>query len=107
MPPKYEKLQQLQLLKEHYMAIGEAYAALRDSAKTTEQIRRLHMEVKSQEEKIKELLVIVRAHELNSGDTMQICPNCHGAGALLIGEGETDECLLCDGVGARIKNKEV
>lgn len=96
---------QLQLLKDLYLAIGEAYAALRDKEKTNDQVARLHKEIESQESRIQDYLVLIRAHELNSGDTMEICPRCKGAGAILRGPDDAEECNLCDGVGARVKEK--
>jgi uncharacterized phage protein len=101
-----EKPDSLQVLKDLYMAIGEAYAALRDLSKTSEQVKRLHMEIESQEDKIKDFLVLIRAHEMNSGDTMQICPQCQGAGAILRGPDDAEECLRCDGVGAIVKKTQ-
>jgi uncharacterized phage protein len=101
-----EKPDSLQVLKDLYMSIGEAYDALRDHKKNRDQVNRLHMEIKSQEDKIKDLLVLIRAHEMNSGDTLQICPQCNGAGALLRGPDDPEECLRCDGVGAVVKNQK-
>ena len=101
-----EKPDSLQVLKDLYRAIGEAYAALRDGEKNRDQVKRLHMEIKSQEEKIKDFLVLIRAHEMNSGDTLLICPQCQGAGAILRGPDDAEECLRCDGVGAIIKNQK-
>ena len=89
-----------------YAAIAEAIEALRDHEKLKDTAERLRKTVKSQEEKISDLLVIIRAHELNSGDTMQICPKCQGAGAIIRGPDDAEECLRCDGVGAIVKKTQ-
>ena len=85
----------VETLRQVYIGIGDAIQALRDNDRLKENADRLEKTVKSQEQKIKELMIIIKGLESLSGKRVQICPECHGAGAYLIKE-EVEECDKCD-----------
>lgn len=91
--------ERIELLRQMYAAIAEAITALRDHEKLKDQAQRLLKTVKSQEEKITELRLLLNTLERLTEQRVKICPACNGAGAYMRGA-EPEECLKCDGVGA-------
>jgi len=59
--------------------------------KQQEKIQRL-------EAKVKELETLVKGYAIVSGQKVEICPECQGAGAYVINE-EVEECDRCDTSG--------
>lgn len=89
----------IELLRQMYAAIAEAIEALRDHEKLKDTAERLRKTVKSQEEKIDDLRLQLKALERLTEKRVKICPICHGAGAYMQGD-QPEECRKCDGMGA-------
>jgi len=87
--------ERIHLIRQVYLSIGEAIMALKESDRLKETVQRLEKQVKERDQKIVELLTIIKGLETISERQVQICPECLGAGAYVINN-EVEECDKCD-----------
>lgn len=88
----------VEALRQVYVGIGDAIQALKENDNLKATAVRLEKANKNQEQKIKDLMVIIKGMEALSEKRVQICPECFGVGAYLVG-GEPEECDNCDSNG--------
>lgn len=92
---KTVKPETLEALKQAYLTLGEAYQAIKSQDKYMEEVVNLRATVKSQEQKISDLLVRIKGYESHTEKRLLVCPECLGSGAYII-NGEVEECDRCD-----------
>lgn len=88
----------LEALKNVYLSFGEAYEALKNHEKLQQEVAKLKATVKSQEQKIGDLLTQLKGYETLTANRVVVCPECLGSGAYIL-NGEVEECDKCDSKG--------